>query len=124
MSHRTVAPTAPSGRLPADVSPTAYLPLPDLDDLTIEQAAGRACVWGGQPITITRSTDLGEQTTGGRHWFPRACGICYLQRVADLFFAHERDCPLCHDDDRHTERDTSRALNWLVRRGYLTGGCR
>ncbi|MGV9337877.1 hypothetical protein [Streptomyces sp. NPDC003688] len=120
MAHRTVATTIPAGQLPADVSPATYLPLPALDDLTIEQAAGRACVWGGQPIALVGSVDLGEQTTDSRHWFPRSCSPCFLSRLVRTYFEHDRGCNLCQGPC-YRGCETARALRRFLKLANIGG---
>ncbi|MEU9921857.1 hypothetical protein AB0H51_11270 [Streptomyces griseoluteus] len=101
MAHRTADRPAPAGRPPADF-PAALLPyldVPDLADLTADQAAGRTCVWGGHPIPLAAAVDLGEEIRDGVAAFPQSCGRCIAERAFNALAAHSIDCEPCHGED-------------------------
>ncbi|MEU2730476.1 hypothetical protein ABZ650_22430, partial [Streptomyces griseoviridis] len=47
----------------------AALALPALARLDEARAAGRSCVWGGEPLENPTAVDLGVQLVDGRTWF-------------------------------------------------------
>ncbi|WP_330236171.1 hypothetical protein [Streptomyces sp. NBC_00566] len=105
MAHRTVAHPAPAGRPPADFDAELlpHLGVPNLATLTTDQTAGRACVWGGGPLTLATAVDLGETLHDGVHAFPRACGPCTVTRATNALAAHSIDCATCLDKQQWTD---------------------
>nr|WP_202469824.1 hypothetical protein [Streptomyces sp. SID2888] len=90
----------------------AELALPELLDLDEDRAAGRTCVWGGEPLTIETAVELGEQTAPDR-WFPRACRTCVAARAHRGLLSHGSTCPQCAAPD--AQRPVGRGLYRLVR---------
>ncbi|MFJ2515639.1 hypothetical protein ACIPEL_36480 [Streptomyces griseoviridis] len=91
--------------MPADtaMSPEVLeaLALPRFTGLDEARTAGRACVWGGEPLVIETAVDLGEQhdSTAGT-WFPRASRQAVAERARRAFTAHAPVCPACRDEDQ------------------------
>ncbi|MFJ9161898.1 hypothetical protein ACIRPS_34465 [Streptomyces griseoviridis] len=77
----------------------AALALPALARLDEARAAGRSCVWGGEPLENPTAVDLGVQLVDGRTWFPRACRTCMAQRAHQALVAHAPMCPACRSED-------------------------
>lgn len=114
MAHRTARGVPTAERPPVDISDPALatLAFPALTGLPEDRAAGRACVWDGQPLTIETAIDLGEQTTpAGEHWFPRACRPCLDRETLLAMHSHITGCEKC---DSGTHCQTGRRLVRLV----------
>ncbi|MFJ2608161.1 hypothetical protein ACIO13_24775 [Streptomyces sp. NPDC087425] len=78
----------------------AVLSLPaTLDSLDAARASGRACVWGGERLTIETAVDLGEQTdSAGRVCFLRACRRHAGQAAHRALMEHAPSCEQCTDN--------------------------
>ncbi|WP_405554364.1 hypothetical protein [Streptomyces sp. NBC_01171] len=102
MAHRTAQLAALAERPPASF-PAELIPLlgvPDLATLTPDQAAGRACVWGGARLQLDTAIDLGETRHDGVRVFPQSCGPCVAERALLALAPHSIDCEPCHDRER------------------------
>ncbi|BDH04921.1 hypothetical protein [Streptomyces seoulensis] len=113
-TSRTVAPMPcerPPAGFPADLLPLLGLPAPD--DLTDAQAAGRACVWGGGPLTLATAVDLGEHEHNGVRIFPQSCSPCIAAQAYRALAPHSVDCAPCHDRDHWRDCPTGGALHRL-----------
>ncbi|MGW6215177.1 hypothetical protein [Streptomyces sp. NPDC055109] len=110
-------------RTTVDIAPKVLevLALPALDTLNEDRAAGRACVWGGELLTIETAVHLGEQLSPnpsstsviGERWFPRACSNCVTARAQQGMFAHCSTCSECAAEAGRCE--TGRGLYRLMR---------
>ncbi|MFJ8335479.1 hypothetical protein [Streptomyces sp. NPDC094437] len=78
----------------------AVLALPAaLDTLEEDRASGRACIWGGERLTIETAVDLGEQTdSAGRVCFLRACRRHAGQAAHRALMEHAPSCEQCTDN--------------------------
>ncbi|MDT0435591.1 MULTISPECIES: hypothetical protein [Streptomyces] len=76
------------------------LALPKFAGLDEARAAGRACVWGGEPLRIETAVDLGEQVGPVGTWFPRASRRAVAERAHRALVAHAPLCPKCRDEGR------------------------
>ncbi|MFJ6905621.1 hypothetical protein [Streptomyces griseoluteus] len=115
MSHRTAARPAPAEHPPANFL-TELVPLlgiPDLATLTPDQAAGRACVWGGGQLRLDTAVDLGETQHEGVHVFPQSCWPCIASRAYLALGPHSINCEPCHDRDHWRDCPIGGALHQL-----------
>ncbi|MFJ2607560.1 hypothetical protein ACIQOU_17240 [Streptomyces sp. NPDC091279] len=77
----------------------AALALPALADLDEPRATGRACVWGGERLTIETAVALGEQTDpAGRVCFLRSCRKHAGQVAHRALMEHAPSCEQCTDN--------------------------
>ncbi|MFF8448672.1 hypothetical protein ACF06Q_13330 [Streptomyces leeuwenhoekii] len=90
------------------------LVLPPLDTLSADRARGAVCLWCPERLTVETAVDLGEQSTGGRRWWPRACGPCVGRRAHRALYDHVALCEPCVDDVGQCA--TGLSLSRLVRR--------
>jgi hypothetical protein len=101
----------------------AVLALPPLDELTDEQAGGRACAWCRDLLTIETAIPLGEHmapvegstSISGMRCFPRACRTCVADRAHRGLLAHGSTCSLCRDEETAADCTVGRGLYRLVR---------
>ncbi|MFF0220884.1 hypothetical protein [Streptomyces sp. NPDC004629] len=91
------------------------LALPALLGLNEDRAAGRVCIWCGQPLTIETAVDLGEQKAEDGTCFPRACRTCTANRAHRGLFAHAPLCDLCETEATAARCIVGRGLYRLVR---------
>ncbi|MFI1728168.1 hypothetical protein ACH40E_02795 [Streptomyces acidicola] len=98
------------------VEATDLLPLPDLLDLSEEQARGAICVWCDEPLATPSVVDLGPRriplSDGRISVFPRACPACTGVKAQEAAEHHAATCELCVDNVPAC--DTARALRRLV----------
>lgn len=97
-TSRAATPTAhgrPPAGFPADLVP--LLGVPELATLTPDQAAGRACVWGGRRLRLDTAVDLGEALHDGVLVFLQSCGTCVAERAYLALGTHSIGCESCHD---------------------------
>ncbi|MFI2202674.1 hypothetical protein ACH47Z_18215 [Streptomyces sp. NPDC020192] len=87
--------SAPTLDIAAEVLEALAPELPTLDALTEDQAAGRACVWDAERLTLQSAVDLGERRTEDGRWFPRACRKCTAHRAHRAMLDHGSQCPQC-----------------------------
>ncbi|MFF8953902.1 hypothetical protein ACF09I_34650 [Streptomyces sp. NPDC014940] len=120
MTHATARGAAAAEQAPLILPPhiLAALTLPALDALTPDQAAGRVCVWEGEPLTLASSIGLGEPVTHGDRWFPQGCHRCVQLAVLAAVKTHPAGCRQCAADETQcgTRRDLH-ALALEMRRG-------
>ncbi|AJP02744.1 hypothetical protein TU94_15950 [Streptomyces cyaneogriseus subsp. noncyanogenus] len=76
----------------------ALLALPPLDTLSADRARGAVCLWCPVRLTVETAVDLGEQSTDGCRWWPRACGPCVGRRAHRALYDHVALCEPCVDD--------------------------
>lgn len=91
----------------------ALLPIPKR--LTDQQREGRACVWGGEPITALTSSDLGSRTVEDRRIFPRGCPQCVGKAAMGALFDHSTGPDACADCKSTPICNVGRALNLIIR---------
>ncbi|CAL9433008.1 hypothetical protein [Streptomyces sp. enrichment culture] len=101
-------------------SVVAALVLPELDEVTPEQARGVRCVWCPTALTTETAVDMGEHlaTDDGRRarWYPRACHPCAARRAHRGLFAHTAHCQACRTTAAGCE--VGRILVRLLREGH------
>ncbi|MCX5601644.1 hypothetical protein OOK29_26180 [Streptomyces phaeochromogenes] len=94
----------------------ALLPLPEPDTLSEAQLSGRACVWGGGPLSNESAVNLGERPSDAHGtaaiWFPRSCPDCMGPHVQQAAEHHAALCELCVDNIAAC--DIARDLRLLV----------
>jgi hypothetical protein len=89
--------------------------LPALDALTEDQAAGRACVWGAERLTLESAVDLGEHQGEDGRFFLRACRKCTAHRGHRALLDHGSVCPLCASEATAADCVVGRGLYRLQR---------
>ncbi|MEU8688824.1 hypothetical protein [Streptomyces sp. NPDC048665] len=89
--------------------------LPELDAITEDQAAGRACIWGAERLTLETAVDLGERQGDDGRLFPRACRKCTARRAHRAMLDHGSQCPLCASEATAADCVVGRGLYRLQR---------
>ncbi|MFI1287470.1 hypothetical protein ACH4VM_02980 [Streptomyces sp. NPDC020792] len=120
MTNRT-APTrsAAEGLLEVPAGALTLLALPNLDEVTDDQARGARCVWCQRgPLTAETAIDLGQQKSPrGETRFPRSCRPCIRERAYRALLDHVHPGPCAECEDSSPGCEIGRALNRLVREG-------
>lgn len=88
---------------------------PALEALTEDQAAGRACVWDAERLTLESAVDLGERQGEDGRWFPRACRKCTGLHAHRVLLDHGSHCPLCASEATVADCVVGRGLYRLQR---------
>jgi predicted Zn-ribbon and HTH transcriptional regulator len=101
--------------IPAEVLAALAPELPTLDALTEDQAAGRACVWDAERLTLESAVDLGEREGIDGRWFPRGCRKCTGHRAHHALLDHGSQCPLCASEATAADCTVVRGLYRLQR---------
>ncbi|MFB7780759.1 hypothetical protein [Streptomyces bauhiniae] len=99
----------PAAGFPADLLP--LLGVPDFATLTLEQLAGRACIWGGRMLRLATSSSLCVHTQGDVYRYPRACGQSLADHAFTALAAPSINCAPCHDRDHWRDCPTGDGLH-------------
>jgi hypothetical protein len=115
--HPTGGGGATAERPPADI-PLEVLNAIELPALTVldeDQAAGRACVWGAERLTLESAIDLGEREGDDGRFFLRACRKCTSLHAHRVLLDHGSHCPLCGSEATAADCVVGRGLYRLQR---------